>query len=588
MAANPTRAKKAEQLHRGLSVRLDLKPGDEFTSWDFTSTSQDGSIGFRFASKTYESIRHGCGVDVSELSVHEHGIGASEREVLVLPGARFRVVDIFRPDPHRRPDFHHVMLERRPRLLQHDDRGRGVDNGGQADLAVILAAPSVERLGTFHVAINWPAAPAGVQRTDIVIHRCGVGAQDFETVVVLDHVAVTGGSVNVGADLWRSLGISGREAGGRPSGAGGGGGGAKGSSQPAELATRWWSPTQDAAAGPQLSAGGRFKVQTRHGMGGDPVGSAGLVLLSVPSTVALDLVFPPVVDDLSAQVQHTWEGYCIALDCGVAADGGAGVEQAAAVAYVKEGDEAGGKLQPCSDEVDVTEQYLALGSAVAAGVARSVLVRNVPQSWQGQRCVIDLRLRNSRGWNLPPPLLLRNGAAFALPHLRARSVVTVPTDSSVVPLRDPAQRRRLERAVRGGITAPGLVRTMAELQLDATSMPFGPDGVTLAEWAVKNGVGPEQLAALRTTSAEIVRRWGGGGAMPVTEIRWDKARLTGELFRLRTHTMQGRVRVCTVCVAGTSAQFARQVWLGWTPKGRWPRTAETAVAAPNAAGCPSH
>ena len=113
VAADPTRAKEVRQLHRGLSVTLNLTPGHEFTTWDFTSTSQDGSQGFKFASKTYESILNGCGIDVSELSVY-----ASEREVLILPGARFRVVDVFRPDKDKRPDFYHVVLERRPRLLQ--------------------------------------------------------------------------------------------------------------------------------------------------------------------------------------------------------------------------------------------------------------------------------------------------------------------------------------------------------------------------------------------------------------------------------------------------------------------------------------
>ena len=118
-----------------MSVKLDLKPGDEFISWDFTSTSLDGSQGFRFAGNngTYESILDGCGVDVSELSVHEHGPAAGEREVLVLPGARFRVKDIFRPDPRRRPQFYHVLLERRLRLLQHDDHGRAGDDVGDAD-----------------------------------------------------------------------------------------------------------------------------------------------------------------------------------------------------------------------------------------------------------------------------------------------------------------------------------------------------------------------------------------------------------------------------------------------------------------------
>ena len=46
VAADPTRAKEVSQLHRGLSVKLNLTPGEEFTSWDFTSTSQDGSQGF--------------------------------------------------------------------------------------------------------------------------------------------------------------------------------------------------------------------------------------------------------------------------------------------------------------------------------------------------------------------------------------------------------------------------------------------------------------------------------------------------------------------------------------------------------------
>jgi hypothetical protein len=584
VAADPTRAKEVRQLHRGLSVTLNLTPGHEFTTWDFTSTSQDGSQGFRFAKKTYESILNGCGVDVSELSVY-----AREREVLVLPGARFRVVDIFRPAPRERPDFHHVVLERRPRLLQHDDCGRGAyDAAGKDDTAKMFAAPSAERVGAFQLAIKWPAAPSGVQRTDIAVHRLGPGEQGLETIALLEGVPATGGRKDFGADLWRSQDSSEREARGESSGprggggGGGGGGGAKTTSQPSEPASRWWSPALATGAngrnspGAQLSPGATYKIQLLHNLSGGPTlkddevvadssgddsrnstssasdfglrraSSLRATVASLPATVTLDSVFPAVVDTLNARLQHTWDDHCLALDFVLAADGGACIKQAVAVAYVKEGGQADGELRQCNGEVDITEQYLELGKAVAAGAACTVLVRNVPRSWQGQRCVIDLRLRNAHGWNLPPPALLRNGAANTLPYLQKRAAVSVPSDGSIVPLRDPADRRRLERALRGGFTAPNLVRTMVKLRLDDTSMPFGPDAVTVMEWAVRNGVQAQLLAALKwlPTPSSIVHQWGGGRTvdMSTTAIEWQYATLAGDMGCERVHLASRLVR----------------------------------------------
>ncbi len=578
VAANPTRAKEVKQLHRGLSVTLNLTPGHEFTTWDFTSTSQDGSLGFKFATATYESILNGCGVDVSELSVYP-----SEREVLVLPGARFRVVDIFRPAPLERPDFHHVVLERRPRLLQHDDHGCGVDD--EVDTAKMFAAPSAEQVGAFRVVIKWPAAPSGVQRTDIVVHRLGLGEQGFETIGVLEGVPATGGCEDFGADLWRSLDSSEREAGRELSGAGGGGGvgagGAKIASQPFEPATRWWSLALAAGATGrhslarvQLSPGATYKIQLRHVLSGGPTLKDDEILAdgprkvaSLPATLALDPVCPAVVDTLKVRLQHTWDDHCLALDLVPAADGGASVEQAAAVAYIMKGGQSVGELRPSPDEVDITQQYLELGKAVAAGAACTVLVRNVPRSWQGQRCVIDLRLRNAHGWNLPPPPLLRNGAANALPYLRNHAAVSVPSDGSIVPLHDPIDRRRLERALRGGLTAPNLVRTMVELRLDDRSMPFGPDAVTLMEWAVRNGVQAHLLAALKRmshppTQDSIVQQWGGGRTVDVstTAIKWQSSALAGDItgqctrgcerMHLALHVWLGPVACAGMCVCG--------------------------------------
>ena len=544
VAADPTRAKEVRQLHRGLSVTLNLTPGHEFTTWDFTSTSQDGSQGFKFAKKTYESILNGCGVDVSELSVY-----ASEREVLILPGARFRVVDIFRPDKDERPDFYHVVLERRPRLLQHDDHGSGVDD--EVDAATMFAAPSAEQVGACQVAIEGPAAPTGVWRTDIAVRRLGQGKQGFETIAVLEGVPATGGREDIGAALWRSLNSSEREAGGESSGAGGGGGGGGGggaeiTSQASKLASRWWLPAPAAGAngrhsptGARLFPGATYKIQLRHVLSGGPTRKDDAVfaegpgtVASLPATVALDPVFPAVVDTLNARLQHTWDDHCLALDFVLAADGGASIEQAAAVAYTIQGGQVAGELRPSPDEVDITKQYLELGKAVAAGATCTVLVTNVPRSWQGQRCVLDLRLRNAHGWNLPPPPLLRNGAANALPYLHEHAAVNVPSDESIVPLHDPADRRRLERSLRGGFAAPNLVRTMVELRLDDTSMPFGPDAVTLMEWAVRHGVQAKLLAALKLIArpSSIVQQWGGGRTvdMSTTGINWRQAGLAGD------------------------------------------------------------
>jgi hypothetical protein len=468
-------------------------------------------------------------------------------------------------------------LERRPRLLQHDDHGRGVDD--EFDTTTMFAAPSAEQVGDFKVAIKWPAAPPGVQRTDIAVHQLGLGQQGFETIEVLEGVPGTGGRQAFGADLWRSLNMSEREAGGGGGGGddgGGGGGGAKTTSQASDPATRWWSSEPAAGAngrhsptGARLFPGATYKIQLRHVLGGGPtvkdnavVAEGSGTVASLPATVALDPVFPAVVDTLHARLQHTWDDHCLALDFFLAADGGASVEQAVAVAYAIQ---ATGELRPIPDEVDITKQYLERGKAVAAGTECTVLVRNVPRSWQRQRCVIDLRLRNAHGWNSPPPLLLGNGAANALPYLQKCAAVSVPSDGSIVPLHDPADRGRLERALRGGFTAPNLVRTMAELRLDGTSMPFGPDAVTVMEWAVRNGVQAKLLAALKKIAAGCIQQWGGGRAvdMSTTEILWDGAALKGDTVgqcRRGCQLMHLAPRFARPCGLGRLC-VRRDVWL---------------------------
>ncbi len=583
-------------------MTLNLTPGHEITTWDFTSTSQDGSQGFKFAKKTYESILNGCGVDVSELSVYP-----SEQEVLILPGARFRVVDIFRPHKDERPDFYHVVLERRPRLLQHDDHGRGVDDEvGKENTAKVFAAPSAEQVGGFQMAIKWPAAPAGVRRTDIAVHRLGLGDQGFETIAVLGGVWATGGRKDLGADLWRSLNSLHRETGGESSKAGGGGGGdggAKTTSQPSEPAPRWWSPVpaegahgRHSPAEVQLVPGATYKIQFRHVLRGEDdeiFADGSRTVASLPATVALDPVCPAVVDTLNARLQHTWDDHCLALDLVLAADGGASIKQATAVAYVIQGGQAVGELRPCPVEVDITKQYLELGKAAAAGATCTVLVRNVPRSWQGQRCVIDLRLRNAYGWNLPPPPLLRNGAANALPHLQKHATVRVPSNGSIVPLHDPADRRRLERALRGGFRAPNLVRTLVELRLDDKSMPFGPDAVTVMEWAVRNGVQAQLLAALKwmprpQTPSSIVQQWGGGRTvdMSATEINWESAALAGDTHR----TMQAWVpgyAPCTLLAHVACRLRVRRLWTSVPEKKENVQTVHSSTADLKLAGCVS-
>jgi hypothetical protein len=497
VSADNRRVKKAAVLHRGLSVELASQCGSEFTTWNFTSTSTDGSRAIRFATNistgTYESIRDGCGVDVAELSLH-----AGENEVLVLPGARFFVVDNFRPDASGRPDFRHLLLQRLPRRMNHRAARDGGTAGG-SDAVLMQHKPSAAAVCAFQLAVEWMAVPVGVVRMDAVVTEWGEDARVTKTVEYKD-MDVNGGRVVLGADLHLRGNGQGAVATARgqtsslvaSSVDGGAGEGRRGEGASAaehiveHTQLPWWW------AGPspglyQPLPGTRFHIQLRYFVGER-------VVMSLPSTVHLRPTAPPIVGVASAQLVGV---HRIRVSFSVPLNGGSSVDNARLVAYVLSAQSG--------DWTQLGGTWLTVLNMEAAGMSTFV----IPPVWRGSNVRLAAQLHNQHGWAAVPQ---------ALPtHIVSQwQELQVPTLSQFVQL-DAENAERLKNTLRyrAGRVLLGIKgrwkeirRVMLELGLTSSSVPVGPDdhvvldGRTVLEYVRHDAARKTQHSG----AAKIVRK----------------------------------------------------------------------------------
>ena len=182
------------------------------------------------------------------------------------------------------------------------------------------------------------------------------------------------------------------------------------------------------------------------------------------------------------------------------ATGGMTVTAAVVVAFAVTGGEQLRRLEICDGHVDVHDAYL----AAAGAAARRAHLRLTPhKAWQGKTCVLELMLASAEGWSASPDAVRR------LPHVAERAVVRVPQASQIVKL-SAADASLLQRAVQGGLLAPNLDRTMAQLGVTGASLPFAAEPLTLREWAAAHG-------RQRQCDRAVLSNW-AGSALPSLSI----------------------------------------------------------------------
>jgi hypothetical protein len=538
-----THCKQVGLLHRGLQGAHDmLSQDDVFTTWHFTSTSSDGSAACRCVGRPYESIYSGCGVDVAELSQSE-----AESEVLVLPSAHFRVVDVFQPNP--RSELRHIALEQIQREVDYDVEP-DVAARCAWENALLGNVPAVVHAGPFTIEVRHacPAHPAGlgddsrVEEVELVLTRWDEAETEFERCFELPVGVTTAAATTLlGTDRRRAFptlaaprGGGGREGGGGGSGSGGGGGGGGGGGDGgsggdvarrrknlSDAASWWWASPAAGAAERVLRQNGRYKIQLRHKL------ANGATVLSLPtSATLLPACRPALATRVEAQLAHSWDRP-VRLDFDVPHDGGARVEQAVVVAFHATGSGAANRLKPCDGQVDVTAGFLA--AAAAQSVGQRASLRLTPhEQWQGKPCVLELLLKSSEGWSATPD------AARLLPHVSGRPPVRVPHAWQVAKL-GPAEVQRLQRAVQGGVLAPRLLATMTQLGVSADSMPFGEAPLTLREWAITRGHDGDrfQRAALFTWARSRI------SSLRIARLYLSSSQLRGALRACTSATVHG-------------------------------------------------
>ena len=168
-AASPARCRKRTLLFRGTSTPASkLNPphvqDSSVVYWSLSSATDANTVprdmGFlgSAGAGTYFQIHDCVGVDISEMTMVE-----AEREVLLLPGAQFRVLDVYRPQPQR--DYTHITL----RQVEHfDDVGYdNMDRTGspqplstdmvvQPPIARLMSlCPQVTCIGPRHMSVKW-------------------------------------------------------------------------------------------------------------------------------------------------------------------------------------------------------------------------------------------------------------------------------------------------------------------------------------------------------------------------------------------------------------------------------------------------
>eukprot|EP00750_Incisomonas_marina_P011175 INCI16351.13.p1 GENE.INCI16351.13~~INCI16351.13.p1 ORF type:complete len:813 (-),score=110.90 INCI16351.13:3724-6162(-) len=525
-AADPQRCQVRSVLFRGVGIPADeLVPphqqDETVVYWTFSSTSLANEIprqgAFVDASRgTYFQIQDAAGVDVSELAVYvdalchylfchcvsnvfQHDVCArctckhsfkryDEKEVLLLPGAHFRIVDVYKPSPDPSNQYRRITMKQvapKDAVTQSRSKGTQILSADalpkesapsqqfleqhlkhKEQAALLGMSPVVKSSTPFSLTVSWKRSlrtllpivssaelftPATICSVAVVISRTVGLTKMYSTTRIIDikqsEITICGGDAS--ARPWLET----RDMVFLP--------GAKCKVQfQFSLVNKSWSQ-EDTETCPRGSKGGNKVLD-----------SSSTQIFSYPCTVHLKQTVPALVTtDFSVSLLPT---HRIAVKFTMPASGGSPITKGRLVVLIHHAIDK-------SETVSFSPKWIdfPLPDPVQPGDKHS-FEADLPEVWESQECIFAIALRNNNGWSfsLHQRTLAVSGSGrwwMSLPRL------LIPPRRLVIELHD-NDLQALKTSMEGGVFSKNIVVMMKGLGITPLHSPF-PNGVTVLDFA---------------------------------------------------------------------------------------------------------
>ena len=413
-------------LHRGISGDVKFEQDTMYVAWDFWSTSKQGdvarSFAFRNASGTYLQLVDTCGVDITMLSY----FGDCEKEVLVLPGASFRVLNFFELSGRNFVTAAHV--------LEYQDRDDVLD-------AQVSVKPGNN---VFSVEVEWQPNDIQCKAENVEVDSRSVSVTRMvDSAFAQFDYPVSASDCQLGR-----LRIDCRSDAELPSKAGrsttddDAGGSTKGGHAP-------WIYSDILAVVPGETIYVSMNVKTRS------TSNKVRALCSHATPFCVPNYIPSTVTNISVSLAHTWEDPLMQVEGYLPHTGGGAVITSV-------------ELQATDSE---TRQVLE-GEVALTTKGRHIF--SPPTIWEGKKCCFMVRCviecgSNVRGYEFPTNIDFY-----------------IPAKWQFAPVREAEALERLKRRLKGSnlLDRTGS-RYLNTLGLCVDHMPFGPESLTIREWLLR-------------------------------------------------------------------------------------------------------
>ena len=401
---------------------------------------------FRHKNGTYLQILNGCGVDVADLSVYNN-----EGEVLILPGATFQVLNIFkRGGPSAGSQYTYLTAQH----LSSDAPSTAIPRIVTApDIFVMNTVLSADVIDSFSLEVKWhnnQQLPLCLVAPNICIRVSKGNAKGHFTAFpepwATKSTSLGLGSAHINSEhIEKVIGVQ-------------------------QRSTHYpWICGHNELL---LLPGTKYKLQLEV----RPTGGHELCW-SYPITVELAPTIPPLVLHTKAELAHTFQEPFLGVEFTIPHNGGAEIQEVRLVVFKQMGKEL--------RNIGCMPIEFAKREIVQQQQRRRVLPH---WKWEGHTCRFAVAVRNFIGWNFDPSATTAGAAHQVLsPPLR------VPWHWQFKPIADKQKREVFKTGLKG--RNPFVPRGAALLQksgLFLDSMPFGSKPFTIREWLQINNCAPDE------------------------------------------------------------------------------------------------